>query len=319
MLGRTRAASAAVVVPVSTGAGVAALEQAGIQGMRFVGGNLMTAGRWMVGSSPVGAAIMGMMPGTLNEGETDLLDKLKLENIAKNGGSAPTRVRFRWVDSGNGRLKAEGYHMSAEGGLDRVPVRKMTLNVFTGNYEFWEDGAAGPTILWTPNDPGFKAPSNTGNNDGPIIRTTITVLPMPEADETGEHSTTLPMPEEKDFRDYILIHPLLDLPPLYIYLSKNPDDPIWTERKKITPVQNAYGHWKKHGSEFPELTNSKEYVDATHDFVNNPPDGALNKTRNNGDELFYHPESNTLGIKAKNGAPRTMFKPTDKMDYWNDQ
>ncbi|WP_145594048.1 S-type pyocin domain-containing protein [Yersinia aleksiciae] len=221
LLGRDGVAPAAAV-PVSTGAGLAALEQAGIQGMRFVGGSLMTAGRWMVGSSPVGAAVMGMMPGTLNEGETDLLDKLRLENIARNGGSAPTRVRFRWVDAGNGRLKAEGYHMSAEGGLDRVPVRKMKLNTFTGNYEFWEDGATGPTILWTPNDPGFKAPPNTGNNDGPIIHTTITVLPMPEVDETGGRSTTLPMPEEKDFRDYILIHPLLDLPPLYIYLSKPP-------------------------------------------------------------------------------------------------
>ncbi len=83
VLGRTSAAPAAVVVPVSTGAGLAALEQAGIQGMRFVGGNLMTAGRWMVGSSPVGAAIMGMMPGTLNEGETDLLDKLKLETLLR--------------------------------------------------------------------------------------------------------------------------------------------------------------------------------------------------------------------------------------------
>lgn len=222
LLGSGSAAPAAVAVPVSTGAGLAALEQAGIQGMRFVGGSLMTAGRWMVGSSPVGAAVMGMMPGTLNEGEADLLDKLKLENIARNGGSAPTRVRFRWVDAGNGRLKAEGYHVSAEGGLDKVPVRKMTLNSATGNYEFWEDGAQGPSILWTPNDPGFKAPSNTGNHDGPIIHTTITVLPMPEADETGERSTTLPMPEEKDFRDYILIHPLPDLPPLYIYLSKPP-------------------------------------------------------------------------------------------------
>ncbi|WP_145514424.1 S-type pyocin domain-containing protein [Yersinia massiliensis] len=222
LLGNDSAAPAAIAVPVSTGAGLAALEQAGIQGMRFVGGSLMTAGRWMVGTSPVGAAVMGMMPGTLNEGETDLLDKLRLENIARNGGSAPTRVRFRWVDAGNGRLKAEGYHVSAEGGLDKVLVRKMTLNTATGNYEFWEDGAKGPTILWTPNDPGFKAPSNTGNNDGPIIHTTITVLPMPEADETGERSTTLPMPEEKDFRDYILIHPLPDLPPLYIYLSKPP-------------------------------------------------------------------------------------------------
>ena len=45
----------------------------------------------------------------------------------------------------------------------------------------------------------------------------------------------------------------------------------------------------------------------------------MTKTRDNGDILLYHPESNTLGIKSKDGAPRTMFKPADKMDYWNDQ
>ncbi|ERT11003.1 S-type pyocin domain-containing protein, partial [Photorhabdus temperata] len=33
---------------------------------------------------------------------------------------------------------------------------------------------------------------------------------------------SLPMPEEKDFRDYILIFPIPNMPPVYVYLSKPP-------------------------------------------------------------------------------------------------
>ncbi|WP_338090986.1 S-type pyocin domain-containing protein [Photorhabdus aegyptia] len=33
---------------------------------------------------------------------------------------------------------------------------------------------------------------------------------------------SLPMPEEKDFRDYILILPIPNMPPVYVYLSKPP-------------------------------------------------------------------------------------------------
>lgn len=142
---------------------------------------------------------------------------------------------------------------------------------------------------------------------------------MPEADEASERSTTLPIPEEKDFRDYILIHPLPDLPPLYIYLSKNSDTPIWTKTKKLEPVSNAYEHWVKHGNEFSDqpFNNAKEYVEDTHDFVNNPPEGTLTKTGPNDDELFYHPPTNTFAVKTKDGVPKTMFKRSDKMGYWN--
>ncbi|BFI54636.1 hypothetical protein KD5_01100 [Yersinia pseudotuberculosis] len=73
-----------------------------------------------------------------------------------------------------------------------------------------------PTGVVTSVGPGFKAPSNAGNNDGPTILTMATVLPMPEADESGECSTTLPIPEEKDFRDYILNHLVQNQSSLYI-------------------------------------------------------------------------------------------------------
>jgi len=54
-------------------------------------------------------------------------------------------------------------------------------------------------------------------------------------------------------------------------------------------------------------------------FLSEPPAGTLTKTRPNGDKLFYDPASNTFGLQAVNGAPRTMFRPTDGINYWNKQ
>ncbi|AKH64263.1 hypothetical protein VY86_13970 [Photorhabdus thracensis] len=42
-------------------------------------------------------------------------------------------------------------------------------------------------------------------------------LPIPE--KVGSDIESLPMPEEKDFRDYILTFPIPNMPPVYVYLS----------------------------------------------------------------------------------------------------
>jgi hypothetical protein len=34
---------------------------------------------------------------------------------------------------------------------------------------------------------------------------------------------------------------------------------------------------------------------------------------------LYDSKTNTFGVKDANGAPRTMFRPKDGMDYWNKQ
>ena len=54
--------------------------------------------------------------------------------------------------------------------------------------------------------------------------------------------------------------------------GKQKDDTIWTETKERTSVENAYEHWNKHKSDFPEYQNAKQYVDATHNFVRSPPE-----------------------------------------------
>ncbi|NMP25663.1 pyocin [Rahnella sp. SAP-1] len=301
------------------------VEGASVLGL--VGGSAITSGTWAVKlgeiasglgriaasgpGAPIAAVVMGMMPGRLNDGEQDFIDRMRLEQMRE----APSRVRYTWEQDAKGNPVPHGCHTPP--GKDMVRVRKMEWDSSRKAYTFTTEEDPRITIIWTPDSSGVNVPANTGNQNPVRIPNPVVVDPLPE--NTSIEATTTPAPEEKNFADYILVLPISDIPPIYIYLSKRPEDPIWTQRRKITQVENAYNHWKKHGSEFPELTNSKEYVDATHDFVNNPPKGTMTKTRDNGDILLYHPESNTLGIKSKDGAPRTMFKPTDKMDYWNDQ
>ncbi|CAQ84759.1 MULTISPECIES: S-type pyocin domain-containing protein [Photorhabdus] len=190
--------------------------------MRYIGGSAISAGRWLAAPNPVTVGLMGIFYSPkLNEGEEDYLNRYHLSEIAERFDKAPTRVRFRWIrDEKSGRMTVQGYHVSPESGLDRVPVHMMRLNRTTGNYEFWEPGENRPTILWTPNEQEFKVPAHTGNEEQPFIPSQITVLPIP--DKVGSDIESLPMPEEKDFRDYILILPIPNMPPVYVYLSKPP-------------------------------------------------------------------------------------------------
>ncbi len=94
--------------------------------------------------------------------------------------------------------------------------------------------------------------------------------------------------------------------------------PIWSSTKKLSSIENALGHWNKHKAEFPELANSKEYVDAANSMATNPSAGALAKTRG-ADTLIYDPATNTFLASGADGAPKTMFRPTDGINYWNKQ
>lgn len=95
--------------------------------------------------------------------------------------------------------------------------------------------------------------------------------------------------------------------------------PVWSSTKNKSAVENALGHWNKHKSEFPELQNAKQYAERAKDFLTNPPKGTLSKTNDRGDTLRYDPSTNTFGVLSKDGAPRTMFRPQNGMDYWNRQ
>lgn len=91
---------------------------------------------------------------------------------------------------------------------------------------------------------------------------------------------------------------------------------IWTSTKRKTPVHNAFGHWKDHGHEFPELMNSKQYVEQTHSLFAGSKNQLLTKIRPNGEVLLYDVQTNTFGAFTADGVPKTMFKPTEGIVYW---
>ena len=96
-------------------------------------------------------------------------------------------------------------------------------------------------------------------------------------------------------------------------------EPLWTGTKNKTGVENAFGHFKKHGKEFPEFPNATQYAQGARNFVTNPPKRTFTKVRPNGDKLFYNPATNTFAVQRADGALRTMFRPADGINYWNKQ
>jgi len=103
---------------------------------------------------------------------------------------------------------------------------------------------------------------------------------------------------------------------VYVNGGAKGGESIWTSTKKLKSVENAFAHFKKHGAEFSEFSNAKQYVEGAKNFLHNSPTGTLMKTRANGDILKYHPGTNTFGVMDASGVPRTMFKPGDGMQYW---
>ncbi|WP_367299327.1 S-type pyocin domain-containing protein [Hafnia alvei] len=229
LFGGASSAAPAVAVPVA----VSTVFPSGSAALEWAGGRFITVGSWAVravvpfgeiaaagAGAPIAVALIGMMPRTLNSGEQDFIDQMRLAQLAESGGKAPTRVRFRWEDDGHGRLSPKGYHTPTESGLSEVPVREMKLNTKTGLYEFTTEGVKPVTIYWNPDKLELDIPSNTGHQDSPSLPSSITVLPIPE--KVGSDIESYPAPTEGDFEDYILIFPVPDMPPIYIYLSKPP-------------------------------------------------------------------------------------------------
>ena len=255
---RAAAASAAHVQMAVEGASVLGL----------IGGSTITSGTWAVKlrevatglgrvatsgpGAPIAAVLVGMMPGRLNDGEQDFIDRMRLEQMRE----APSRVRYTWETDSQGQSVPHGWHTPP--GKDAVRVRKMEWDSDRKAYTFTTEEDPRITIIWTPDSSGVNAPSNTGNQTPVRIPNPVVVDPLPE--ETRLEATTSPAPEEKTFADYILILPLPNIPPIYVYLSQGrsglPDQnhdyhpapetneiaiPSLRQAKKKTPKQGGGG------------------------------------------------------------------------------
>ena len=200
---------------------------AGASLLELIGGRALTYGTWAVRSAaglgevaaagagaPVAGLLVGMMPGRLNDGEQDFIDRMRLAQMRE----APSSVRYTWENDSRGNPVPHGWHTPP--GRDSVRVRRMEYDSRSQAYTFTTEEDPRITIVWTPDRTDEKTPWNTGNQARPVLPNPVVVDPLP--DNTGITATTSPAPEEKSFADYILILPFPDLPPIYIYLSKPP-------------------------------------------------------------------------------------------------
>ncbi|WP_273900453.1 S-type pyocin domain-containing protein [Enterobacter hormaechei] len=208
------------IVAAAASAARAQAATAGTSLLELVSGRALTYGTWAVCSAvagpgaPVAGLLVGMMPGRLNDGEQDFIDRMRLEQM----NEAPSRVRYTWENGSRGNPVPHGWHTPP--GRDSVRVRKMEYDSRVQAYTFTTEEDPRITIVWTPDRTDEKTPWNTGNQTRPVLPKSVVVDPLP--DNTGITATTSPTPEEKSFADYILILPFPDLPPIYIYLSKPP-------------------------------------------------------------------------------------------------
>ncbi|WP_163332391.1 S-type pyocin domain-containing protein [Enterobacter bugandensis] len=207
-------------VAAASAAARAQTATAGASLLELISGRALTYGTWAVRGAvagpgaPVAGLLVGMMPGRLNDGEQDFIDRMRLEQMHE----APSRVRYTWEKDSRGNPVPHGWHTPP--GRDSVRVRKMEYDTSAQAYTFTTEEDPHITIIWTPDRTVEEKPWNTGNQARPVLPKPVIVDPLP--DNTGITATTSPAPEEKHFADYILILPFPDLPPIYIYLSKPP-------------------------------------------------------------------------------------------------
>jgi len=230
----------------------AAVADASVLGL--IGGSAITSGTWAVKlgematglgriaaasgpGAPIAAVMMGMMPGRLNDGEQDFIDRMRLEQMRE----APSRVRYTWEQDDKGNLVPHGWHTPP--GKDRVQVRKMEWDSPRKAYTFTTEEEQPVTIIWTPDSSGVNVPSNTGNQNPIRIPNPVVVDPLPE--NTSIEATTTPGQEKKSFVDYILILPLPNIPPIYIYLSKNK-----------TSLAHGYKHYPAKNKSWKDVVDS---------------------------------------------------------------
>lgn len=94
--------------------------------------------------------------------------------------------------------------------------------------------------------------------------------------------------------------------------------PIWSASRRGTAEENAQRAFDRNGAAFG-ARNLDDFIRKAHAFVEKPPAGTETLTRRNGDVLLYDPKGNVFVVAAKDGAPRTMFKPDEGAAYWQEQ
>lgn len=96
------------------------------------------------------------------------------------------------------------------------------------------------------------------------------------------------------------------------------EKPAVTSTRNETADAKVTRLYERNGSAFG-AKSAEDYADKIEAFTRRPPKDAETVKRANGDTLIYQASTNTFAVVARNGTPRTMFKPDDGPAYWAEQ
>lgn len=104
------------------------------------------------------------------------------------------------------------------------------------------------------------------------------------------------------------------------------DDEAWNveEHTQFRKREYLEEHYEKHVirqeefEEFGEIT-VEDYLRMAQQLVDAPHDGVLTKEEDDGDLLFYDPDTNGFAVLSTDGYIRTYFRPSDGIDYFQRQ
>lgn len=94
--------------------------------------------------------------------------------------------------------------------------------------------------------------------------------------------------------------------------------PALTASRRETVDDKIARLYQRNGADFG-AGSAEDYLDKVTAFTAKPPRDAETVKRPNGDTLIYQASTNTFAVVARDGTPRTMFKPTTGADYWAEQ
>lgn len=100
--------------------------------------------------------------------------------------------------------------------------------------------------------------------------------------------------------------------------AAEPAAPTLTVNRRETVDAKLQRLYERNGADFG-ARSAQDYLDKVRAFTRQPQPGVETIQRPNGDTLFYQASSNTFAVVARDGTPRTMFKPDDGHAYWAEQ
>lgn len=93
------------------------------------------------------------------------------------------------------------------------------------------------------------------------------------------------------------------------------EKPPVTANRRETADAKVQRLYERNGSAFG-ARSADDYLAKVRAFTVSPPRDAETVKRPNGDTLIYQASTNTFAVVARDGTPRTMFKPDDGPTYW---